>query len=264
MSRILLVSTYDLGRQPFGLASPAAWLREAGHRCRLPRRDTHQAGRISDSRREPHRLLPPDAHRDAHGAPVDRSRADAESVGTRGGLWTVCTAQRRGAPRAWHRDGARAGIRTGSAGARRQGRRCVRRWSRGRLAGRRADTTSAHRVQDPDRSDLPPLARYATLQAGERTKIVGYTEASRGCKHRCRHCPIVPVYDGRFRAVPVDVVLADIASQVRRGAEHITFGDPDFLNGPTPRDGPRRRPLARAPGRHVRRDDQSRAPAQPS
>ena len=28
---ILLVSTYDLGRQPFGLASPAAWLREAGH-----------------------------------------------------------------------------------------------------------------------------------------------------------------------------------------------------------------------------------------
>ena len=28
--RVLLVSTYDLGRQPFGLASPAAWLRHAG------------------------------------------------------------------------------------------------------------------------------------------------------------------------------------------------------------------------------------------
>src|SRR5258705_3093643 len=27
---VLLVSTYDLGRQPFGLASPAAWLRHAG------------------------------------------------------------------------------------------------------------------------------------------------------------------------------------------------------------------------------------------
>jgi hypothetical protein len=27
---VLLISTYDLGRQPFGLASPAAWLREAG------------------------------------------------------------------------------------------------------------------------------------------------------------------------------------------------------------------------------------------
>ena len=27
---VLLISTYDMGRQPFGLASPAAWLREAG------------------------------------------------------------------------------------------------------------------------------------------------------------------------------------------------------------------------------------------
>ena len=30
MRAVLLVSTYDLGRQPFGLASPAAWLRRAG------------------------------------------------------------------------------------------------------------------------------------------------------------------------------------------------------------------------------------------
>src|SRR5438874_6633020 len=28
--RVRLLSTYDMGRQPFGLASPAAWLREAG------------------------------------------------------------------------------------------------------------------------------------------------------------------------------------------------------------------------------------------
>src|SRR5881628_4010898 len=27
---IVLISTYELGRQPFGLASPAAWLKEAG------------------------------------------------------------------------------------------------------------------------------------------------------------------------------------------------------------------------------------------
>ncbi|MCD6031138.1 MAG: hypothetical protein K0S78_3312, partial [Thermomicrobiales bacterium] len=26
---VVLISTYELGRQPFGLASPAAWLREA-------------------------------------------------------------------------------------------------------------------------------------------------------------------------------------------------------------------------------------------
>nr|MBA2596091.1 radical SAM protein [Chloroflexia bacterium] len=28
--KIVLISTYELGRQPFGLASPAAWLRDAG------------------------------------------------------------------------------------------------------------------------------------------------------------------------------------------------------------------------------------------
>jgi radical SAM superfamily enzyme YgiQ (UPF0313 family) len=85
----------------------------------------------------------------------------------------------------------------------------------------------------PDRSDLPRLARYATLQVGDARKVVGYTEATRGCKHRCRHCPIVPVYNGRFRAVPLDIVMADVRAEVAAGAEHITFGDPDFLNGPT-------------------------------
>src|SRR5215470_17287442 len=28
--KVLLISTYEMGRQPFGLASPAAWLRKAG------------------------------------------------------------------------------------------------------------------------------------------------------------------------------------------------------------------------------------------
>src|SRR5580658_7075615 len=28
--KVLLLSTYDMGRQPFGLASPAAWLRRDG------------------------------------------------------------------------------------------------------------------------------------------------------------------------------------------------------------------------------------------
>jgi radical SAM superfamily enzyme YgiQ (UPF0313 family) len=59
---------------------------------------------------------------------------------------------------------------------------------------------------------------------------VGYTEASRGCKHLCRHCPIVPIYEGRFRIVSPDVVMTDIARQVETGAGHITFGDPDFFN----------------------------------
>ena len=86
----------------------------------------------------------------------------------------------------------------------------------------------------PDRAGLPALTSYASLHlaTGER-RTVGYTEATRGCKHRCRHCPIVPVYDGQFRVVAVDAVLGDIRAQVAAGAQHVTFGDPDFLNGPT-------------------------------
>jgi radical SAM superfamily enzyme YgiQ (UPF0313 family) len=86
----------------------------------------------------------------------------------------------------------------------------------------------------PDRQGLPRLDRYAFLDSGNgRKRVVGYTESTRGCKHLCRHCPIVPVYGGRFFVVPSEVVLADVAQQVAAGAEHITFGDPDFFNGPT-------------------------------
>jgi hypothetical protein len=85
----------------------------------------------------------------------------------------------------------------------------------------------------PDRAGLPALGRYAQLVTGEGERTVGYTEASRGCKHLCRHCPVVPVYRGAFRVVPRDVVLDDIRRQVSAGAQHITFGDPDFFNGPT-------------------------------
>ncbi|HRV95043.1 MAG TPA: radical SAM protein, partial [Anaerolineae bacterium] len=85
----------------------------------------------------------------------------------------------------------------------------------------------------PDRSRLPALNRYAHLVKDQDQHVtVGYTEASRGCKHTCRHCPIVPVYNGRFRVVQVETVLADIRQQVEAGAQHITFGDPDFFNGP--------------------------------
>jgi hypothetical protein len=86
----------------------------------------------------------------------------------------------------------------------------------------------------PERDGLPALARYATLRLADgATRVTGYTEASRGCRHLCRHCPVVPVYNGQFRAVPAEVVLADVDRQVAAGAQHITFGDPDFFNGPT-------------------------------
>ena len=84
----------------------------------------------------------------------------------------------------------------------------------------------------PSRASLPALKKYARLERAGRREVVGYVEASRGCRHRCRHCPIPPVYGGRFFAVPRDTVLADIRQQVAAGATHITFGDPDFLNGP--------------------------------
>jgi radical SAM superfamily enzyme YgiQ (UPF0313 family) len=84
----------------------------------------------------------------------------------------------------------------------------------------------------PSRTALPALDRYARLQRDGRQELVGYVEASRGCLHLCRHCPIVPVYNGRFFVVPASVVLEDIRQQVKAGARHMTFGDPDFLNGP--------------------------------
>jgi radical SAM superfamily enzyme YgiQ (UPF0313 family) len=84
----------------------------------------------------------------------------------------------------------------------------------------------------PDRRDLPPLTRYAKLEQDDRQRAVGSVEASRGCLHTCLHCPIVPVYEGRFFLVPADVVIKDIRQQVEAGADHITFSDPDFLNGP--------------------------------
>ncbi len=85
----------------------------------------------------------------------------------------------------------------------------------------------------PSREKLPDPSSYAALvrEDGSRA-VVGYAETTRGCLDTCRHCPVPAVYGGRFFAVGRDAVLADIAGQVEAGARHITFGDPDFLNGP--------------------------------
>jgi radical SAM superfamily enzyme YgiQ (UPF0313 family) len=76
------------------------------------------------------------------------------------------------------------------------------------------------------------LEKYAQLEHHGQRRTAGHVEASRGCLHLCTHCPIPPVYEGRFFVLPLDVVLEDIRAQVQAGATHITFGDPDFLNGP--------------------------------
>ncbi|MGH2509177.1 MAG: CUAEP/CCAEP-tail radical SAM (seleno)protein, partial [Ktedonobacteraceae bacterium] len=85
----------------------------------------------------------------------------------------------------------------------------------------------------PQRAQLPALTCYAHLDINGTAVLAGYAETTRGCKHTCLHCPITPIYHGRFLAVPADIVLADIRAQVAQGAQHITFGDPDFFNGPT-------------------------------
>ncbi len=85
----------------------------------------------------------------------------------------------------------------------------------------------------PDRTELPPLERYAHFVplAGDAVPAAQVV-TSRGCLHACGHCPVVPVYGGRFFVVGLESVTADIAQQVEAGAGHVSFGDPDFLNGP--------------------------------
>ena len=248
--RAVLVSTYDLGRQPFGLASPAAFLRRTGHevvcadltRTRLPEEAVrraalvafylpmHTATRLALPVIDRVRALNPSAHLCAYGlyAPLNAALLRDHGVQTVLGpefepdlveLAAALMPDLKVRP-------------TSDAGAGRATDADAGRTFRSGMSGPATALTRVAFIQ-PDRTDLPPLARYASLQTGDARKTVGYTEATRGCKHRCRHCPIVPVYDGRFRAVSADVVLADIRAQAAAGAEHITFGDPDFFNGPT-------------------------------
>ena len=227
---MLLLSTYEVGRQPFGLASPAAWLRDAGFevsvadlsRTRIDRDEVARAGvialflpmhtatRLSLPVLDRVREINPDAHVCAYGlyAPPNAELLRARGVRTIVGgefeadLVAIARAVQSGqmpqlAPQ----------------------------------AGRDAQLPRLHLIA-PDRRGLPSLDRYAALAWPDGTRrVTGYTEASRGCKHRCRHCPVVPIYNGRFRIVDPQVVLDDVRAQVASGARHVTFGDPDFWNG---------------------------------
>ena len=219
--QIVLISTYDLGHQPFGLASPAAWLRAEGHevstidlsREPLPVESVqntdwigfhlpmHTATRMAVPLIARVHSLNPEARICCYGlyAPPNE-----EMLRTLGVLHVIGGEFER----------SLADVISGRAPA---------------AAPIVLDRLS---FRTPDRTTLPVLRRYAALVSGGERKISGYTEASRGCKHLCRHCPIVPVYEGKFRVVQREVVLADVRQQVAAGARHITFGDPDFLNGP--------------------------------
>jgi hypothetical protein len=92
------------------------------------------------------------------------------------------------------------------------------------------DAAALDRV--PARDLLPGLDRYARLATGDEQRLVGSVLASHGCAHKCRHCPVPVVFDGRVQRLDETAVLDDIAQLVAAGAQHITFGDPDFLNAP--------------------------------
>jgi radical SAM superfamily enzyme YgiQ (UPF0313 family) len=259
---VVLISTYELGRQPFGLASPAAWLREAGASVacldlavqrldeeRIAAADLvafyvpmHTATRLAAPLVARIKALNPTAHLCFYGlyAPVNEGylrRLGADTI--LGGEFEegLVALARRLSARAERPRPATCPPGT----ARSQGAALPR----AKPSWRAQRAASGHHQQEPlislakqqflvpDRGGLPELHHYAHLNLPDgQQHTVGYTEATRGCKHLCRHCPIPPVYDGTFRVVQPEVVLEDIAQQVRAGARHITFGDPDFFNGP--------------------------------
>lgn len=227
MPRVVLISTYELGRQPFGVASPAAWLRAAG--CQVTSLDLsrqslereavasadlialylpmHTATRLALALIPKLRQANPAAHLCAYSLYAPMNAALLREMGV--------------------------GIILG--GEFEEGLVSLARRLDGTAVAAQVEPEISLARQNfivPDRAGLPALEKYARLRLPDgRERVVGYTEASRGCKHLCRHCPIVPVYSGKFRIVAPEVVLEDIRRQVAAGAEHITFGDPDFWNG---------------------------------
>src|SRR5271170_4963653 len=235
---IVLISTYELGRQPFGLVSAAAWLRNRGHDVTcfdLTRQSLnpdavasaeliaiylpmHTATRLAAQLIPDLRRQNPRAHLCCYGLYAPMNVELLRSLGVQtllGGEFEngmVSLAEQLSSTLAEPVSGSQNGA------PQVQTQPLI---SLERLA-----------FEVPDRAGLPPIEKYAHLLVpGDGYRVVGSTEASRGCKHLCRHCPIVPVYKGVFRVVQREVVLEDIRRQVAAGAQHISFGDPDFFNG---------------------------------
>jgi radical SAM superfamily enzyme YgiQ (UPF0313 family) len=219
------VATYECGHQPFGLASPAAWLAETGARvsCLDLTRDPVDAALIGSADLVAFHLPMHTATRLAVEVVPEIRRLNPQAELCFFGLYAPPNAELLTSLGAV----AVIGGEFEEELARLVG-------ERGRKTQRTIVSLSRQRFRVPDRSGLPELARYAQVRLADgSTRVAGYTEASRGCRHQCRHCPVVPVYEGRFRVVQPEIVLADIDQQVAAGARHVTFGDPDFWNGAT-------------------------------
>lgn len=229
--KVVLISTYELGHQPFGLASPAAFLvdvgadvtccdlavemldetsvKEADMICfYLP---MHTATRLATIIVPRIKALNANAHLCFYGlyAPLNE-----EFLRTKLGGGTIL--------------GGEFEVGLVSLYNRLVGKNTVHRETQPEPV----ISLAKQIFLPPLRKGLPELSSYAYLVMDQnRHRVVGYTEASRGCKHLCRHCPVVPIYNGKFRIIQRDVVIDDINQQIAAGAEHITFGDPDFFNG---------------------------------
>jgi radical SAM superfamily enzyme YgiQ (UPF0313 family) len=217
--RVLLVSCYELGHQPLHVASPAAFLRAAGHEVRGV---------------------------DLAVEPLDNGAVDwAEMVGV---AVPMHTAMRLAVP-VVERVRARRGRGVVIAVYGLYAPLCARVHTDGtvdhavggeyeeelvRIAdgipSGRTVVLDRLRFPTPARDLLPPLESYARLLVGGEERLAAAVDATRGCVHRCRHCPVPAVYDGRIRVVGREPLLDDVAQLHAMGARHLSFGDPDFLN----------------------------------
>ncbi len=219
MARVLLISTYEQGHQPLGIAAPAAALIAAGHE--VSAFDLAVESVSSD------RLLAAAAEADLIGISTPMHTAARLGIRIAGQLREMSDkiVFYGLAANSLHDLGLGRAI-SGDTDL-----QLVK------LAG--GDDISNVPLFDresrpvPIRSVLPPLQQYARYRdADGNSHLAGYVEATRGCAHRCTHCPLTPIYAGRLRLNGAETVLADIDQQVAAGAEHVTFGDPDFLNAP--------------------------------
>ena len=221
---VLLIACYEMGHQPLAVASPAAFLQQAGY---VPATMDLSVEAFDAAKAARARLV-------AISVPMHtalrlglRVAARVRSVNPTAhvclyGLYAVLNADYLLAHGVDSVIGAEAEPHLVAL---------ARRLSEPSAVAPPVDTGRV-RFVTPSRAALPPLQKYAQLDHDGRRHLVAYVESSRGCKHLCRHCPIPPVYGGRFVVVPKDVVLADVRQQVAAGATHVSFGDPDFLNGP--------------------------------
>ena len=212
--KVVFINPYELGRQPFALAEPAALLKREGFvvACldlslqKLDREiledaslvalyvGMHTATRIAVAALPRIRQLAPNAHICVYGlyAPMNETLLRTLGVGTvlGGELESALVSL------------------------------CQRLRTSGTAMAQSEPVISLGRIPFvvPDRSLLPKLSRYAHLLLPDGSaRVAGFAEGSRGCKHLCRHCPIVPVYEGKFRIIPADVVMEDIRQQVEKG-----------------------------------------------